>query len=487
MWINNGNVPDHDGSTHVHRVTMDGMTDTDFSTPFANHEPPVTPLPDGSVAFYATRLERLRRHQDLPGQRHPHHRRDDGGQREDRARWDRPVPPQQHRVLAVGRHAGLLRPRQRLPHQGRPKTGTTVWVLNGSTGGITSTFTGDLWSGGEHGFHLISADRLPPLQQQRQREQLTGARADAGHVRQEVDEEVVVHTEPRHQGSGAGRRAAHDHRRSVRRREREHHRRLRDGRQDSRGRRERHLAPGDQEPRIRSDSWRSAPRFTDRRPGSDAVECACHFPSFPRSSDEPSPIVPVRRRCLFAADRLCLREQRRQSAPQSVTCTDGTIDRQRSERLQLHQLAHAPSGESQADVGPDVQLGWSDQGFPRSARQPRDGSERDLPLVGRPACRHVRAPAEQRHVRDVIDRDPGASSQLSADRRRDDAEPLQQLRGRLHRRRGDGRDVPRRGHVHPFELHVRVAAQTGTSMSAPGSGCCSRSSSTLHRPTRRSR
>ena len=54
MWINNGNVPATSGSTHVHRVTMDGMTDTDLSTPFNNMSHQVTPLPDGSVAFYAT-------------------------------------------------------------------------------------------------------------------------------------------------------------------------------------------------------------------------------------------------------------------------------------------------------------------------------------------------------------------------------------------------------------------------------------------------
>ena len=30
-----------------------------------------------------------------------------------------------------------------------------MWVLAG-TNGVTSTFSGDLWSGGEHGFHIIS-------------------------------------------------------------------------------------------------------------------------------------------------------------------------------------------------------------------------------------------------------------------------------------------------------------------------------------------
>ena len=52
MWINNANVPDM--GAKVHRVTMDGLTDTDFSTAFKGASHQVTPLPDGSVAFYAT-------------------------------------------------------------------------------------------------------------------------------------------------------------------------------------------------------------------------------------------------------------------------------------------------------------------------------------------------------------------------------------------------------------------------------------------------
>ena len=118
MWINNGNVPATSGSTHVHRVTMDGMTDTDFSTPFNNMSHQVTPLPDGSVAFYATGSNGVRRHQDLPGERHRDQHGHHGGQLADRARRHRRLPRQQHRVLAGRRHAGLLGPRQRLPDEG---------------------------------------------------------------------------------------------------------------------------------------------------------------------------------------------------------------------------------------------------------------------------------------------------------------------------------------------------------------------------------
>jgi hypothetical protein len=35
------------------------------------------------------------------------------------------------------------------------KTGATIWVMDGMSG-ITSTFTGDLWTGGEHGIHFIT-------------------------------------------------------------------------------------------------------------------------------------------------------------------------------------------------------------------------------------------------------------------------------------------------------------------------------------------
>ncbi len=41
------------------------------------------------------------------------------------------------------------------------KTGSTIWVLNGSSpSGIMSTFTGDSYKGGEHGFHIISANDI---------------------------------------------------------------------------------------------------------------------------------------------------------------------------------------------------------------------------------------------------------------------------------------------------------------------------------------
>ena len=118
MWINNGNVPATTGSTHVHRVTMDGLTDTDFSTPFNNMSHQMTPLPDGSVAFYATGSNGCDDIKIFPANGTADQHGDHAGQRADGARRNRRLPRQQHRVLAVGRHAGLLGPGQRLPDQG---------------------------------------------------------------------------------------------------------------------------------------------------------------------------------------------------------------------------------------------------------------------------------------------------------------------------------------------------------------------------------
>ena len=51
MWINSANVPG--GAAQVHKITMDGATDADFSIPFAGAHHQIAPLPDGSVAFCA--------------------------------------------------------------------------------------------------------------------------------------------------------------------------------------------------------------------------------------------------------------------------------------------------------------------------------------------------------------------------------------------------------------------------------------------------
>jgi hypothetical protein len=158
MWINNGNVPGtNPATTHVHRVTMDGLTDTDFSTPFANMSHQVTPLPDGSVAFYAAGSNGCDDIKIFPANGTPS---------------STPTTLVNARTAHGGTgscHVNNIEYSQSddtlvfsdLDNDCLTKvsrtTGSTVWVLNGGgTTGITSTFSGDLWSGGEHGFHMLS-------------------------------------------------------------------------------------------------------------------------------------------------------------------------------------------------------------------------------------------------------------------------------------------------------------------------------------------
>jgi hypothetical protein len=162
MWIASANVPDATGSDHTHRVTMDGLTDTDFTTAFAHHSHQVTPLPDGSVAFYAL----------TPG----------GNGCDDIKIFPAngtPTTAATTLVNARTAHGGTgpchLNNIEYSPSDDTlifsdldnivltkisRTTGAMVWNLNGGTGGITSTFTGDLWKGGEHGFHVIAVDDI---------------------------------------------------------------------------------------------------------------------------------------------------------------------------------------------------------------------------------------------------------------------------------------------------------------------------------------
>jgi hypothetical protein len=147
---------------HTHRVTMDGLTDTDFTTAFAHHSHQVTPLPDGSVAFYAL----------TPG----------GNGCDDIMIFPAngtPTTAATTLVNAKTAHGGTgmchLNNIEYSPSDDTlifsdldndcltkisRTTGATVWVLNGNQGGITSTFSGDLWKGGEHGFHILGVDDL---------------------------------------------------------------------------------------------------------------------------------------------------------------------------------------------------------------------------------------------------------------------------------------------------------------------------------------
>jgi len=158
MWINNGNVPGtNPATTHVHRVTMDGLTDTDFSTPFANMSHQLTPLPDGSVAFYAAGSNMCDDIKIFPANGTPtsaattvvNARTAHGGMGVCHVNNIEYSPSDDTLVFSDLDNDCLTKVSK--------TTGATVWILNGGgTTGITSTFTGDLWSGGQHGFHMIS-------------------------------------------------------------------------------------------------------------------------------------------------------------------------------------------------------------------------------------------------------------------------------------------------------------------------------------------
>jgi arylsulfotransferase ASST len=157
MWIASANVPDATGGDHVHRVTMDGLTDTDFTTAFAHHSHQVTPLPDGSVAFYATGTNKCDDIKIFPANGTPttvattlvNARTAHGGDGPCHVNNIEYSPTDDALIFSDLDNSCLTKVDR--------KTGATIWVLNGgSPTGVTSTFTGDLYKGGEHGFHVIS-------------------------------------------------------------------------------------------------------------------------------------------------------------------------------------------------------------------------------------------------------------------------------------------------------------------------------------------
>jgi len=156
MWINSANVPS--GTVHVHRVTMDGLTDTDFSTPFAGLNHQLTPLPDGSVAFYAYGSNGCEDIKLFPA----------GGTTSSSAKTLTNA-----RTAHGGSGACHV---NNIEYSSSDDTlvfsdldnncitkinksdGSKVWVLDGGIGGITSSFSGTLWKGGQHGIHVLGVD-----------------------------------------------------------------------------------------------------------------------------------------------------------------------------------------------------------------------------------------------------------------------------------------------------------------------------------------
>jgi hypothetical protein len=154
MWINSVNVPN--GTAHVHRVSMDGITDEDHSTEFTGLSHQLTVLPDETVAFYAY-----------------------GSNGCDDIRLRTPDGTVTTLVNARTAHGGTSACHVNAIFYSSTddtlvfsdldnncltkitRTGQTVWVLNGGApGGPTSSFSGGavIWKGGEHGFHILGLD-----------------------------------------------------------------------------------------------------------------------------------------------------------------------------------------------------------------------------------------------------------------------------------------------------------------------------------------
>jgi hypothetical protein len=156
MWIASANVPDMSSTDHVHRVTMDGLEDTDFTTAFAHHSHQVTPMPDGSVAFYATGSNGCDDIKVLPPNATPtttattlaNARTAHGGTGACHLNNIEYSPTDDALIFSDLDNSCLTKIDR--------KTGSTIWVLNGgSPTGVMSTFTGDSYKGGEHGFQII--------------------------------------------------------------------------------------------------------------------------------------------------------------------------------------------------------------------------------------------------------------------------------------------------------------------------------------------
>ena len=155
LWTNSVNVPQ--GTAHVHRTSMDGLTDEDDSSQFTGLSHQLTVLPDETVAFYAY-----------------------GSNGCDDIKLRSPSGTVTTVVNAKTAHGGSAGCHVNGIYYDKSddslvfsdldnncltkitRAGKTVWILNGGVGGIASTFNNGtlLWKGGEHGFHILASDDI---------------------------------------------------------------------------------------------------------------------------------------------------------------------------------------------------------------------------------------------------------------------------------------------------------------------------------------
>jgi Arylsulfotransferase (ASST) len=158
MWINNANVPNT--TSRVHRVTMDGLEDTDFSSTFSGLSHQLTPLPDGSVAFYTYGSNGCDDIKIFPANGTPstnavtiaNAQAAHGGTGKCHVNNIQYSPSDDTLVFSDLDNNCLTK---------ITKTGSTVWVLNGGVpNGPQSSFSNGalVWKGGEHGFTVLGSD-----------------------------------------------------------------------------------------------------------------------------------------------------------------------------------------------------------------------------------------------------------------------------------------------------------------------------------------
>jgi hypothetical protein len=146
MWINSANVPS--GTAHVRRVSMDGMTENDYSSQFTGLNHQLTILPDETVAFYAYSSSS---------------NCDDIKERSPAGTVKTIANSGTALKQTSACHVNNIQYSESdntlvfsdLDHTQIAKVkrsdGSTVWIMNGPT----KTLTGDTWAGGEHGIHII--------------------------------------------------------------------------------------------------------------------------------------------------------------------------------------------------------------------------------------------------------------------------------------------------------------------------------------------
>jgi hypothetical protein len=151
MWINANNVPN--GTTSVHRVTMDGLTDEDLSGKFSGQNHQLTVLPDETVAFYAygsNNCDDIKEYSPGTGtvKTIVNSGTAQGGVSACHINDIQYSKDDDTLVFSDLTNQAVVKVKR--------SDGSTVWILNSSK----ATFTGDGWKGGQHGIHLLGLDRL---------------------------------------------------------------------------------------------------------------------------------------------------------------------------------------------------------------------------------------------------------------------------------------------------------------------------------------